>query len=76
MDYIAKYNECEARVPDKARIEEIAQQTITNESLLKYELWALKNMGWELNGKYHTFFFNSETNFVHSHQCLKANIYN
>jgi hypothetical protein len=47
----AKYNECEEHVPGLHRLEEITQQKISNESVLNYELWALKRIGWKLNGK-------------------------
>ena len=47
----AKYNECEEHLPPLNRLEEITQQVMTNECVLNYELWALKRMGWKLNGK-------------------------
>lgn len=47
----SKYNECEEHVPCLHRLEEITQQTISNESVLNYELWALKRMGWKLNAR-------------------------
>lgn len=47
---IAKYNECEEHVPDRETLQEITQQPISNETILYYELWALKVMGWRLNG--------------------------
>lgn len=47
----SKYNECEEHVPSLAQLEEITQQRITNDCVLNYELWALKRMGWKLNGK-------------------------
>lgn len=47
----SKYNECEDSVPDLTTLEEITQQSISNETVLNYELWALKRMGWKLNGK-------------------------
>ena len=47
----SKYNECEDHVPDLSTLEEITQQSIPNETVLNYELWALKRMGWRLNGK-------------------------
>jgi hypothetical protein len=47
----SKYNECEEHVPGLHRLEEITQQTISNESVLNYELWALKRMGWKLNAR-------------------------
>lgn len=47
----SKYNECEEHVPGLHRLEEITQQTISNESVLSYELWALKRMGWKLNAR-------------------------
>jgi hypothetical protein len=46
----AKYNESEEDVPDLTTLEEITQQQIPNETVLNYELWALKRMGWKLNG--------------------------
>jgi len=46
----SKYNESEEHVPDLSTLEEITQQTIANETVLNYELWALKRMGWKLNG--------------------------
>ncbi len=49
--YLAKYNECEEHVPDRRTLEDITQQSITNETILSYELWALKRMGWKLNGE-------------------------
>ena len=48
----SKYNECEDHVPDLSTLEEITQQTIPNDTVLNYELWALKRMGWKLNGEY------------------------
>lgn len=47
----SKYNECESAVPDLATLEEITQQSITNDTLLNYELWALKQMHWKLNAR-------------------------
>jgi hypothetical protein len=47
----AKYNECEEHVPDLATLEDITQQVIPNETVLSYELWALKRMGWKLNAQ-------------------------
>lgn len=49
--FIAKYNECEEHVPDIATLEDISQQTISKETMLNYELWALKRMGWKLNAR-------------------------
>ena len=48
----SKYNESEEHVPDLATLEEITQQSISNEIILNYELWILKKLGWKLNGKY------------------------
>jgi hypothetical protein len=45
----AKYNESEEDVPDIATLQDITQQTITNDAVLSYELWALKRMGWKLS---------------------------
>lgn len=47
----SKYNECEEHVPPLHKLEEITQQAMTNECVLNYELWALKRMGWKLNGE-------------------------
>lgn len=47
----SKYNECESHVPDLSTLEDITQQSISNETLLNYELWALKRMGWKLNAR-------------------------
>lgn len=47
----SKYNECEEHVPDLATLEEITQQSISNETVLNFELWALKRMGWKLNAR-------------------------
>lgn len=47
----AKYNECEDQVPDLYTMEEITKQRLPNETILNYELWILKKMGWKLNGK-------------------------
>ena len=47
----SKYNECEDHVPDLRTLEEITQQAISNETVLQYELWALKRMGWKLNAR-------------------------
>lgn len=47
----SKYNEMEEHVPSLRKLELITQQTISNASILNYELWALKRMGWKLNGK-------------------------
>lgn len=52
----SKYNECEEHVPALHKLEEITQQAMTNECVLNYELWALKRMGWKLNGKIACFF--------------------
>lgn len=52
----AKYNECEEHVPPLKRIEEITQQSISNDIFLNYELWALKKMSWKLSGKQTHFF--------------------
>lgn len=46
----SKYNESEEHVPDLATLEEITQQSISNEIILNYELWILKKLGWRLNG--------------------------
>ncbi|RYH20692.1 hypothetical protein EON65_22755 [archaeon] len=46
----SKFYECEEHVPPLRKLEEVAQQTITNEVILSYELWALKKMAWKLNG--------------------------
>ena len=46
----SKYNESEEDVPDLQTLEDITQQPIPNETVLNYELWALKKMGWKLNG--------------------------
>jgi hypothetical protein len=46
----SKYNETEENVPGLRRLEEITQQSIANSTILNYELWALKRMGWKLNG--------------------------
>lgn len=47
----AKYNECEEHVPDRATLEDITQQRIPNETILSYEMFALKRMGWKLNAR-------------------------
>ena len=47
----SKYNENEEHVPDLATLEEITQQSISNEIILNYELWILKKLGWKLSGK-------------------------
>lgn len=47
----SKYNEREEDVPSLRKLEEITQQVIPNASILNYELWALKRMGWKLNGE-------------------------
>ena len=47
----SKYNECEDHVPDLRTLEDITQQAISNETVLQYELWALKRMGWKLNAR-------------------------
>ena len=47
----SKYNECEDHVPDLHTLEDITQQPIPNETVLQYELWALKRMGWKLNAR-------------------------
>ena len=51
----AKYNEAEEDVPDLHTLENIVKQPISNEVLLKYEMWALQKMGWKLNGILRTF---------------------
>jgi len=38
-------------VPDLQTLEDITQQPIPNETVLNYELWALKKMGWRLNAR-------------------------
>jgi hypothetical protein len=48
----SKYNEMEEHVPALPKLEEITQQTLSNECVLNYELWALKRMGWKLNGMF------------------------
>lgn len=45
----AKYNESEEDLPDLQTLEDITEQSISNETVLNYELWALKKMGWKLN---------------------------
>ena len=45
----SKYNECEEHVPDFATLEDITKQSISNETVLSYEFWALKRMQWKLN---------------------------
>lgn len=47
----SKYNECEDHVPDLSTMEDITQQVISNETLLQYEMWALKRMGFKLNAR-------------------------
>ena len=47
----SKYNESEEHVPDLETLEEITQQSISNEIILNYELWILKKLGWKMNGK-------------------------
>jgi len=47
----AKYNEMEEHVPRLHTIEDITQQTLSKETLLNFELWALKKMGWKLNAR-------------------------
>jgi outer membrane PBP1 activator LpoA protein len=42
----AKYNECEVHVPDLCTLEDITKQRLPNETVLNYELWILKRMGW------------------------------
>jgi hypothetical protein len=44
----AKYNENEEHVPELLALQNITQQEIPQEELLKYELWALQRMGWIL----------------------------
>ena len=44
----SKYNECEEHVPDFATLEEITQQPLANETVLSFELWALKKMAWQI----------------------------
>lgn len=46
----AKYNESEEHVPDLYTLEEITKQRLPNETVLNYELWILKKIGWKLNG--------------------------
>ena len=38
-------------MPDLQTLEDITQQPIPNETVLNYELWALKKMGWKLNAR-------------------------
>lgn len=52
----SKYNECESIVPDLKTLEEITHQKITNQTLLSYELWTLKRMGWKLHARTHVNF--------------------
>ena len=47
----AKYNESEEDVPDLQTLEDITQQPIPNETVLNYELFALKKMGWKITGE-------------------------
>ena len=44
----SKYNECEEHVPDFSTLEEITQQPMSNETVLSFELWALKKMAWQI----------------------------
>jgi len=44
----SKYNECEEHVPDFATLEAITQQPMRNETVLSFELWALKKMAWQI----------------------------
>jgi hypothetical protein len=48
----AKYNESEEDVPDLQTLEDITQQPIPNETVLNYELFALKKMGWKITGTF------------------------
>lgn len=47
----SKFHESEEHVPALRKLEDITQQAITNETLLSYELWALKKMSWKLNAR-------------------------
>jgi len=47
----SKYNESEEHVPDLRTLEDISQQNLSKETILNYELWALKRMGWKLNAR-------------------------
>lgn len=44
----SKYNECEEHVPDFSTLEEITQLPIIKETVLSFELWALKKMAWQI----------------------------
>ncbi len=48
----SKFNESEEDIPDLQAMEDITQQHISNETILNYELWALKKMAWKLNGNF------------------------
>lgn len=61
----AKYNECEEHVPSLKRIEEITQQSISNDIFLNYELWALKKMSWKLSGKsFYSLYINKFSSYL------------
>jgi len=66
----SKYNECEDHVPSLATLEDITQQDISNETLLNYELWALKRMGWKLNARTPIAFLSCH--MVHEEGIIKA----
>jgi cyclin A len=67
----SKYNECETHVPDLSTLEDITQQSISNETLLNYELWALKRMGWKLNARTPAAFLSCH--FVYNNGLIKTN---
>ena len=54
-------------MPDLATLEDITQQPISKETVLNYELWALKRMGWKLGGIMHTFYNISKYFWLYNH---------
>lgn len=47
----SKYNECESHVPDLKTLEVTTRTSIPHATLLRYEIWTLKRMGWKLHGR-------------------------
>jgi len=66
----SKYNECEDHVPDLATLEDITQQSISNSTLLNFELFVLKRMGWKLNARMPITFLSCH--MVYNHGLVKT----
>lgn len=68
----AKFHECEEHVPALRKLEDITQQSISNDCVLSYELWALKKMSWKLNVRTPVAFLSSYMKLGYVHHTLDA----